>query len=661
MTDLRFEKRHMPAAKLGEESTLPSICEIFAQGGIMPSKLDEDDELFISYGNVPSIYPYRMQDNYSRELYDTEFTFAVLENEHLKASFLPAYGGKLWSLYDKDAGRELLFSNPVVRPCNLALRNAWTSGGVEWNCGQLGHHAHTCSPIHVAKTALEDGTPVLRMYEYERVRGCVYQMDFFLPAGSPVLLARMRIVNPHPTVVPMYWWSNIAVDEEPGSRVVMDTRETYSNRNNMVSKNSVPVFDGVDITYPVNNAHSVDFFWKIPKENRKFVCQLDREGYGLIQTSTSRQVGRKLFVWGQGPGGDRWQHFLTADDSNGRYIELQAGLAHTQYEHLPMPPKTAWEWLEAYGPLHADPAKIHGEWDGARDEVRTRLQELVGEQALEDLLVKTHAMAVSPAKEKISEGNTWGALENDRRRALGMEPICPHLDLGVTGPANEPWKTLLATGKLPAQDPDAAPNSWMLGGDWADRLRKLPEDWFAHLLLGTEAFSQRRFEEARKECEESLLLQDSVYGNVLLSQLLRIEGDAKDCAETLYRAASAHPTDLSLLKEAFKNMSNCGMDAEIVSLYGKLPEEMRQVSRLKMLFALATLRTGDIEGAEKLVYQFRTVVLADIREGETSVTELWYQVEEAKAKRDGRAFDRNEVTPPPELDFRMNAEKKKKA
>ena len=34
-----------------------------------------------------------------------------------------------------------LFNNPVVRYSNLATRNAWTSGGVEFNIGEFGHHA----------------------------------------------------------------------------------------------------------------------------------------------------------------------------------------------------------------------------------------------------------------------------------------------------------------------------------------------------------------------------------------------------------------------------------------------------------------------------------------------------------------------------------------
>ena len=84
-------------------------------------------------GMISTMLPYLQQDGYGRALYLKSYTAAILENENLKAVFLPELGGRLWSLYDKVAGRELLYKNETIHFGNLSLRNAWFCGGVEWN------------------------------------------------------------------------------------------------------------------------------------------------------------------------------------------------------------------------------------------------------------------------------------------------------------------------------------------------------------------------------------------------------------------------------------------------------------------------------------------------------------------------------------------------
>ena len=137
--------------------------------------------------------PYRMQDRYTRSDEPVSLPTLVLENEHLKATLLPTMGGRLWSLFDKDEGRELLFRNPALRIANLAIRNAWFSGGVEWNLGHTGHHVFTCSPLYCCKVAGPDGEEFLRMYQYEAIQRQVYQLDFHLAGGAKQLAVHVRI------------------------------------------------------------------------------------------------------------------------------------------------------------------------------------------------------------------------------------------------------------------------------------------------------------------------------------------------------------------------------------------------------------------------------------------------------------------------------------
>ena len=650
----------LPSARLGGESTLPSLYEMSNVQGLTRSALDEDDELFVGYGFLPSIFPYRMQDLYDRSEDLTPYIGVVLENDYLKALFLPELGGRLWSLYDKVAGKHLLYDNPIVRPCNLAVRNAWLAGGIEFNCGMVGHHPFTCSRIHAAETALDDGTPVLRMYEYERIRSCVYQMDFFLPDDSRQLFGRMRIVNPNSDTVPMYWWTNMAVRENPEARDVIDATETYNNRDGMVGKNPVPYDRGIDITYPSNNPVAIDYFWKIPKESRKYTAYMDREGYGFFQTSTARLQGRKLFVWGQGEGGKRWQEFLTQDGHNGRYVEIQAGVAHTQYECLPMPPKTAWEWLEAFGAVTADPERVHGDWADCRAEVGERLEALIPAYKLEEMLAATKPMALSPAKKQICYGSAWGKLENLRRAQEDLPAVCPHLDFGELTEEQTPWLNLMESGSM-EQDGDKTlpPVSWMLQKEWTALLEASAPCHEKYLHLAAIYMASRRLRDAREALSAAMTFATTPIALFLQAQIHRMEGDLSTAADTAMKAHALLPADVSLARQSLALALRAGKHGEIIRAYGSAPANVKADGRVAMTYAFALLRTGKVDEAEHVLLREGGLSVTDIREGEISLTSLYIEIQKAKAAADGNTLEDADVDVPRRFDFRMNVPKKK--
>lgn len=231
---IRFETKKIMASDLGEQSSVPDLLGEMILQNQLTFVLDEDDEIYEGYGRRENAYPYRQYNSYSGTLSEREIRTAVLENDYLKAVFLPEYGGRLWELWDKKKGRDLLYTNDVLQFRNLAVRNAWFSGGVEWNLGVIGHTPLTTEQMYVAKTEMESGVPVLRMYEYERIRGVVYQMDFWLEEDGRFLNCRMRIVNESADVIPMYWWSNIAVPEFEDGRIVVPARRAYTNRDGEV-------------------------------------------------------------------------------------------------------------------------------------------------------------------------------------------------------------------------------------------------------------------------------------------------------------------------------------------------------------------------------------------------------------------------------------------
>lgn len=653
MTEFRIENLTIPSAEFNGVSTLPLISEQLRLSSMQDVfELHEDDELFINYGMVDYGFPYKAQDNYTRELKEKEQVTVVLENEYLKATFFPQFGGKLHSLFDKKEQRELLFVNSVVRPCHLGVRNAWMSGGVEWNCGYVGHNAFTCDWLHTAKTYLDDGTPVLRFYQYERIRGVVYQMDFFLPEESRFLYVRTKIVNPQFEVVPMYWWSNIAVPDVQGNRVITPVTNTFTARDSHPVKIAVPEYNGIDVTYPLENVISIDYFWNIPKEERKFICQVDKEGYGLVQTSTRRLKGRKLFVWGNSEGGERWKNFLTADNESGGYNEIQAGIAQTQYECIPMPPKTVWEWVEAYGAIQTNPAESHGNWEKAKAEAASCLNQMLTEEALEELLQSTKAMSKRPAEEVLFRADGWGALEQERRRITGEDEMCVYLDFGPLTEEQLPWVELLERGTLGEHEPLLPPSSYMCQSEWTKLLKKAvkekdEDNWFTWLQLGLNTFIAKDYEKAEIMLQESLASKTSPWTLYSLAILNRDIGNHEAEVEYMLKAWNMIPHDVSLAKAVLRCLYENNQFAKLKQIYEEMPEALQKEPRCRVYYAFAVLDAGDIEGAEVILYANGGLLVPDIRECETITLNLWIAIQKAKGEQTDN--------PPRFVDFRMFA------
>ena len=661
MTELRFETKTMPGANLGGESSVPPLFPISRNHWERVYELDEDDGLFTDYGWTENILPYRCQDLFDRALKPCTFKSAVLENDNLRAVFLPELGGRLWSLFDKKQSKELLYENDCFRPGNLALRTAWSSGGVEWNLGMVGHSPMTCEQIFTARLKAEDGTPVLRFYAFERVREVTYQMDFLLPEDSSVLLCRFRIRNLSDVTIPMYWWSNIAVTEDPEWRVIVPATSEYTH--GPTSKETLPLrSDGVDISYPTNVETSRDGFFRIPECTRKYIAYLGPDGSGMFQTSTSRLKGRKLFVWGQGPGADTWQNWLT--DKAGRYVEIQAGLGQTQYEHIPMPPRAAWEWVEAYGALHTNPEKTQGnDWDAANFEVQEQMEKTIGEDWLESFLQSSKKdFALRPADEVIYQGDGWGALEMFRRQVCNKTPLEQHLDFGSLTQQQEVWKSLLEKGHCPCPSPDAVPESYMISADWKKRLLTAvagqdANNWYTHYLLGTVYVYERAYEQALAMYRKSLSLQKSCWGYYGESIAYYFLYEDNAAVASMERALQMRLDDISLARDYAKMMTALKQYSKIIDGYKKLSNATQKDAKLRFFYANALCQIGNLEESEKILYEGGGLEIPDMREGELSLTNLWFDLEAKKAAAKGEKFEPTHAKPPAFLDFRMDVAK----
>jgi tetratricopeptide (TPR) repeat protein len=581
----------------------------------------------MTYGHLPNILPYAMQDGYNRERKPRDFRVAVLENNILSATFLLELGGRLWSLYHKPTQRELLYVNPVFQPANLALRNAWFSGGVEWNIGTIGHSPFTCAPLFAARVDGPDGTPVLRMYEWERIRQVTYQIDAWLPDDSPVMFLRVCIRNPHAREIPMYWWSNMAVPETPNTRVIVPAESAYRYTYDHLDVIPVPKQAGLDTTYATRNARAADFFFHIPDDDWPWIAALDRNGTGLVQVSSQRLKGRKLFVWGMGRGGRKWQEFLSVPGHS--YLEIQAGLARTQLEHLPMAGNTEWEWLEAYGLLEANANQVHGpDWKRAIGALEDSLEQLIPRSKLEAELVQSKSFANKPPVEMIQHGSGWGTLECLRREKIRESSFAGagmQFDEGSWGDAQSAWMELLKTGKFPETDSLQVGN-FMVQMEWKALLEKAVEtipNWLACLHLGLMRYYIGDTIGAQKVWSQSLALKRNPWALRNLG-MLALAADQMDAAVEHYLEAVQLAPDLpALAVECGQAFIEANRPQAWIEILPSFSDSIRGRGRMRLLEGRARLALGQIEQAGEIIKTLP--VIEDIREGELSLSQLWLE------------------------------------
>ena len=673
MTELRIEPFVLPSADLGPENPLPAISkahDLHAQVKTDESFHEEDKEN-LGWGLPPSLLPYRFQDGYDRSRTPRSFQAAVLENEHLRAVFLPELGGHLWSLFSKDSGQELLSSNPVFQPCNLALRNAWISGGIEWNFGWTGHWPLTCSPLFAARRTLPDGTPELRMWEFERVRRMPVQIDAWLPAGSKTLFVRSSIHNCNAGMTPVYWWTNIAARQQPGTRVLVSADETILHNYSSGAMGScrLPKNGGEEITYPGRMRGSRDFFFRVPAaEKNPWEIALQPDGHGLFQTSTPRLRGRKLFRWGIQPGGQTWQRYLCTPD----YIEIQAGLARTQSHHLPMPAGETWSWVEAFGEVVLSPDAFSDDWTVARAVGEKAVRELVPGDSIDKLLEESNVWANEPVRDSeiFRIGSGWGALET-RRRAATAEPAFPGLP-GIAFPKSScgddqnTWLLLLDGGIIARRDVAEEPGAFgtveylaaleasfgLLGG----------RNWLSLFHYGVILWQAGRTGDAVKAWADSCAAEENAWSRRCLGVAQRLGGEKEKGRESLIRASRQLPSLVHLSREALSALVQDALYEDALAYADSLDGAIRGDSRIRLLQARALMLLGRLDEAEKIVLE--TTPPADMREGETMTSEIWIEIQARKdglvaagtlaTKEQMSAFGKR-YTPPAELDYRMGS------
>ena len=645
---IKIEDFIIPTAELNGTSPLPAFRE--RRYNALETADGFPEELSREGGFIQKALPYLMQDRYTHKREPKAIKSFVLENDYLEARFFPEYGGRLHSLYDKLEKRHLLFTNPVIQPGNLATRNAWLSGGIEWNIGNFGHTYTTCDNVFAAILDDGEGNDFLRIYEFERNKSIFWQADFHLPDTSRELICHVRMVNPFDKDTTTYWWSNIAVPDDGKTRVLASCKSVISfidGKCHFERLPSVSAMPGIDVTYPDRATRAFDYFIQKDYEGQS-TWEAAAYGDGLVffERSTAPLYYKKLFTWGHHRAGKHWQEFLSDGEGTGYYAELQAGIAPSQLHDKLLPAGEKYEWTQCFGGVRLSPALLFDEnYDAAADYCDGAISSRISANRVNALNEKYTRIADTPVSEEsiVHCGSGFGALEIMRmeKDGDGIAPKNLLFPRSTIGDTERAWLTLLENGTLDPLPVTDIPRSYMVSEKWLQRLRSARNDnWLTALHYGVAIYEYQRTDdilsavydededaknvaEARAAFLHSIELCPSVWAYRNLAFLESKAGN-KDLAEKYYDKALALPgvfDDFAIASEYLILLHKNGKHGKLWGIYTTLPEDIKSIDRIKITVARSASSLGRFDYLEK----FFSEEHYDIREGEASLTDVWFE------------------------------------
>ena len=347
------------------------------------------------------LYPYHSFDGYSHEGKLREWTVIKLENDFIEVTVLPEVGGKVWGAIDKTNGEEFIYRNEVLKFRKIALRGPWTSGGIEFNFGIIGHTPSTATPVDYVTKENDDGSVSVIVGAMDLPSRTHWRVEVRLEEVRSSFETRALWFNPTPHVQPYYNWMTAAAFARDDLEVVFPGNQ-YLKHSGEVRPWPVDG-EGRDLSFYDNNRFEGHKSYHVVGEFSDFFGGYYHDaGYGFGHWAPYEEMpGQKLWLWALSRQGGIWEDLLTDTDS--QYIEFQAGRQFVQFspsDQFNPIKKSSFQshdtdrWREVWFPL-----KGTGGMDAASSLAAVKV-----ERHVEDLELKINAFLETDAVVRVSEG-----------------------------------------------------------------------------------------------------------------------------------------------------------------------------------------------------------------------------------------------------------------
>ncbi|NAS10469.1 DUF5107 domain-containing protein [Poritiphilus flavus] len=277
----------------------------------------------------PKIYPYFKFEVYGHESRKQDWKVVTLENEYIKVFVLPEIGGKVWGAIEKSTGEEFLYKNEVVKFRNIAMRGPWTSGGIEFNFGIIGHTPATATPVDYVLKNNEDGSVSCIVGNMDLPSRTLWRVEIRLEKDKAYFETNASWNNPTSLNQSYYNWMTAAAEARQDLEFFIPGDQYLEHGGD---PHAWPVDDkNRNLAFYRNNNFGPSKSYHIVGDYQDFFGGYYHDkDFGFGHWAPYEQMpGQKLWLWALSRSGGIWEDLLT--DTDGQYIEFQAGRLFNQY------------------------------------------------------------------------------------------------------------------------------------------------------------------------------------------------------------------------------------------------------------------------------------------------------------------------------------------
>lgn len=468
------------------------------------------------------VLPYLKQDRYDRVREWTPLKTIILENKHLKATFLPSLGGRLASLYDKDGRRELLRDVKTPQTANLSDRDAWFAGGIEWVFGEHEHALTSCGDVYFSKVSGDH----IRMYDYDRCDGLWWRVDFFLCEGERMLDAITTIENTRVDRQKLSFHTTMDVEQRQATRVFASSThalfEDDDDTLGYMDGSVCPRFPKADASYPRQWTKPGHCYFTCEGQALPWIAAIQEDGNGFFEASSPALGYRGLFSWGNSASGANWQRFLSPG-WEGEYAELQSRLTPTPFHDAFIEGNSSLSWMQSFGPVSI------GKRTKTYPKERLVVEEAVGRSLTKQEFARRQALHAGESDEKdcglLHRGDGWAYLEKEVwQDALD---VTFHVEKADVPKRLLPWLQLVERHIVPPFDPLHIPP--VTGDAWLRLLQASEGDpmtlaYYGGIMLAENGYDDQAIDSFQLVHQH---MHDAVSARNIAKLLLRQGKDAQ--------------------------------------------------------------------------------------------------------------------------------------